>query len=230
MANSSHGFGFCAIILLAVVMAVFGLPIAAGGVWLISLGGSWYYALAGLGLLLSACFLARRSMTGVWIYLVTFTGTLAWALWEAGLNVWAQVPRLLALSIILLLVLLAIPAMRGRKGPPQGALAAAAVGILSLGSAALDLTTVRQTELVAQETPALAPVEAPQEAPAQPQTPPPLLPQAMEPALAAPPQAPAEPPAPTFVAFETGADWPAYGGTHGARRYSLLTCPTTYLC
>lgn len=242
MATSSRGFGFWAIILLAIVMAVFGLPIFGGGVWLISLGGSWYYALAGLGLLVSAYYLARRSMTGVWIYLATFLGTLVWALWEAGLNGWAQVPRLLAPSVILLLVLLAIPALRGRKGPPRGTLAAAAIGILSLGSATLVLTTVRETNLVAQEQPA-APGGTNQTAPAAPAQPsppqaaPPPAPVEDQPAAPAPVQAPAgeqpiepapaqapiEPPQPTYVSMEAGVDWPAYGGTHAARRYSPLT-------
>ena len=82
MADRARGFGYWAVVVLALIMAVFGLPILAGGIWLIALGGSWYYALAGLGLVVSAFFLFRHSMTGVWIYLLTFAGTLIWALWE----------------------------------------------------------------------------------------------------------------------------------------------------
>src|SRR5690606_13752604 len=102
MAVAHRGFGYWATIVLALIMAIFGLPIMAGGVWLITLGGSWYYAFAGLGLLVSAWFLFRHSVAGVWVYLLTFVGTVIWALWEAGLDGWAQVPRLVAPTIILI--------------------------------------------------------------------------------------------------------------------------------
>ena len=61
--HSAHrGFGFWAAIAIGVVIAIFGVPILAGGVWLAALGGSWYYVLAGIGLVLTAFFLFRRSM------------------------------------------------------------------------------------------------------------------------------------------------------------------------
>jgi len=188
MAETTRGFGYWAVIALAVIMLAFGLPILGGGGYLISLGGSWYYLLAGLGLVLSAIFLLRHSITGVWLYIVTFIGTLVWALWESGLNGWAQVPRLVAPTIILALVLLCIPALRGRFGVSRSAFSAAAVGILVLGVSALVLTSVRESELMAQE--ATAPVEAA--------------------------------PAVQYAAQQTGADWPAYGGTQHATRYSPL--------
>lgn len=211
MAETTRGFGFWAVALLALVMLIFGLPILAGGAWLITLGGSWYYAFAGLGLVASAYFLFRRSITGVWLYLLTFAGTLAWALWESGLNGWAQIPRLVAPTIILVLVLLSIPALRGRLGLPRGAMAAAMVGVLSLGASAMVLTSVRETTLFAQETPTPA-----TEAPA-----------VDAPAIAASPSAETTVATPaaggvTYARLETGVDWPAYGGTHAATRYSPL--------
>ena len=196
MAVSTRGFGYWAVIVLALIMVLFGLPILGGGVWLITLGGSWYYGLAGLGLVLSAYFLFRHSITGVWAYLITFIGTLVWALWESGLNGWAQVPRLVAPTVILVLVLLAIPALRGRLGVPRGAFAATAVGILALGASAMVLTSVRQTTLFAQEiTPPIAV---------------PTVPVAAAPAAV------------EYATLQTGADWPAYGGSHHATRYSPL--------
>ncbi len=78
--NLAQGY----VIVLAVIVALFGVPILAGGVWLLSLGGSWYYALAGLGLLVTAFFLFKRSRTAVWVYLATFLFTLVWALWEGS--------------------------------------------------------------------------------------------------------------------------------------------------
>jgi quinoprotein glucose dehydrogenase len=218
MANSTHGFGYWATIVLALVMAVFGLPIMAGGVWLIMLGGSWYYALAGLGLLVSAWFLFRHSIIGVWVYLVIFVGTVTWALWEKGLDGWAQVPRLVAPTVILILVLATIPALRRGAGPGRGSFAAAATGILALGGSLMLLTSVKDQPLFAQEAPPPAVVETPA-TPAAPAEPAPAVPDITEPA-ATEPTAPAQ--TINYQTLETGVDWPAYGGTHHATRYSPL--------
>ncbi len=88
--SQRKGFGFWWTMLVGVVLLAFGLPIAAGGLWLITLGGSWYYLPAGIGLLLTAWFLFRRDMTALWVYLITWTGTVIWALWERGLEPWAR--------------------------------------------------------------------------------------------------------------------------------------------
>lgn len=104
--------GSVAVSLLGWVCLLLGLVILAGGVWLIALGGSWYYALAGLGLGLTGILLNWRQMAAVWIYLLTWVGTLGWAWWEVGPDWWAQVPRLVAPTLILVLVLLCIPALR----------------------------------------------------------------------------------------------------------------------
>ncbi|MEI2384091.1 hypothetical protein [Breoghania sp. JC706] len=110
--RSAHGIGYWLTMALAVVLLAFGLAIFAGGVWLISLGGSYYYAIAGVGLLLTAYFLFRASMAAFSVYLVTWLGTLAWAFWEVGFDWWAQLPRLLAPTIVLLLVAATIPVLK----------------------------------------------------------------------------------------------------------------------
>src|SRR5690606_10570378 len=157
MPRARHGFGFWAVRILVLVMIIFGLPIAAGGAWLLTLGGSWYYLFAGLGLIVSAIFLWRHEMAGVWIYLLTFAGTLVWALWERGMDGWAQMPRLFAPTIILVLVLVAIPALKRSFGGGRADFAALMIGLGALGVSGGILTTVQQTGLVAQETPAPEP-------------------------------------------------------------------------
>ena len=94
------------------ITVLLGLVIFAGGVWLIVLGGSWYYGLAGLGLLATGILLNRYMMEAVWLFLAVWLGTVAWAWWEVGDDWWAQVPRLVAPTLILVLVLLCIPALR----------------------------------------------------------------------------------------------------------------------
>ncbi|SDO71479.1 quinoprotein glucose dehydrogenase [Lutimaribacter pacificus] len=110
--------GYVATLVLAAVVGVFGLLILAGGIWLISLGGSWYYAIAGIGLCVTAWFLTGPSVMALWVYLATYAFTVVWALWEKGLDGWAQVPRLVAPTVILVLVLLTLPVLlKGRRSP-----------------------------------------------------------------------------------------------------------------
>src|SRR5690606_32251465 len=232
------GFGFWWTMLVGIVLVIFGLPIAAGGVWLIALGGSWYYLPAGIGLLVTAYFLFRRDLMALWVYLVTYIGTLIWALWEAGFNGWAQVPRLVAPTVVLVLVLSTLPVLRGSLRRAGTGMAAAMVTL----AGALGAITVSQYSVepsLAQEETAPAEPAAPAEVPpgaapaedaAPPSAPDPLAPGTGVPA---PEQSQATTGetgvAPTttagpidFAMPEAGADWPAYGGTHHATRYSPL--------
>lgn len=97
------------------ICILIGSVILAGGIWLIVLGGSWYYAPAGLGLILTGVLLNRGSIAAVWIYGVVWVATLIWAWWEVGSDWWAEVPRMVAPTVILLLLLLCIPALSRRQ-------------------------------------------------------------------------------------------------------------------
>ncbi|WIX02380.1 glucose dehydrogenase [Pseudomonas sp. AR5] len=108
----AHGFAYWALKLFALIVALFGLALAAGGFWLITLGGSWYYLLAGAGMLASGVLLFLQRLSGVWLYWLVFIGTLVWALWEVGLDPWALLPRVLALAVIALLSLAFVPWLR----------------------------------------------------------------------------------------------------------------------
>lgn len=104
-----------AVMVLGWVCILFGLVLLAGGIWLIALGGSWYYAIAGIGLVATGVLLNRHSMAALWVYLLTWLGTLGWAYWEVGFDWWAQMPRLVAPTLILVLILLCVPVLaRGR--------------------------------------------------------------------------------------------------------------------
>jgi hypothetical protein len=50
-----------------IAFIVIGLGFAAGGGWLIALGGSWYYLAAGIGLALTGLLLLRRSAAALWL-------------------------------------------------------------------------------------------------------------------------------------------------------------------
>ncbi|EAR49608.1 hypothetical protein OG2516_04798 [Oceanicola granulosus HTCC2516] len=112
--RSTHGSGW-AVKLLGWICILLGLVIGGLGLWLIILGGSWYYGLAGIGLVATGVLLNQGSMAAVWVYLLTWLGTLGWAWWEVGAEWWAQLPRLLAPTLILIAVLLCIPALSRRR-------------------------------------------------------------------------------------------------------------------
>lgn len=108
----AQGFTYWALKIFALIVALFGLALAAGGFWLITLGGSWYYLLAGAGMLASGVLLFLQRLSGVWLYWLVFIGTVGWALWEVGLDPWALLPRVLALAVIALLSLAFVPWLR----------------------------------------------------------------------------------------------------------------------
>src|SRR5688572_33122109 len=84
----------------AAILIVFGLVLGAGGVRLLTLGGSFYYVLAGLVLIASGVLLWRRDKQGSWLYGALLAATLLWSLYEVGFNLWALAPRMLALLVI----------------------------------------------------------------------------------------------------------------------------------
>lgn len=47
------------LVVVTLIVGISGLILAIGGAWLLSLGGSWYYLVTGIGLVLSAAFLVR---------------------------------------------------------------------------------------------------------------------------------------------------------------------------
>lgn len=98
---------------LAGIIIVIGITLAAGGAWLILLGGSAFYFVAGAALIAAGYYLFRFRLIGVWIYVSTFAVTFIWALAEAGLDGWAHVPRLVGPLVLLVLVLCAVPVMQG---------------------------------------------------------------------------------------------------------------------
>lgn len=119
---------------LGVVIGLIGLVLFVGGIWLVALGGSAYYLLAGAGLLASGFFLFRGRSLGAWIFLAVFVATVPWALWESGPDPWALVPRLTGPAILLAFVSLVSPTLdRGPRWP--FALGGATVSLLFLGLA-----------------------------------------------------------------------------------------------
>ena len=78
----------------AVLLFALGIVIGGGGVELAVLGGSWYYVITGIALIVAAVMLWRGRKTGMWLYLLIIGYTLVWSLWEVGLDGWSLASRL----------------------------------------------------------------------------------------------------------------------------------------
>jgi quinoprotein glucose dehydrogenase len=107
--------GRIGLIVLAALMALAGAGLAWGGALLIANGGSWYYLLAGLALAATAWGLFRRIAFAFPLFGALLVGTLIWALWEAGLDGWALVPRLVAPAVLGLILLLPFVRRQGNQ-------------------------------------------------------------------------------------------------------------------
>ena len=111
-----------------VVIALLGFLLAAGGAWLVALGGSFYYLVAGLAVGITGVLLARGSASALWLYAVTLLATAIWAVHEVGLDGWSLEPRLLV--PVVLGIYLLMPWVRGGLVPPRAGAIAVAVAVL----------------------------------------------------------------------------------------------------
>ncbi len=115
-----------------------GLALAAGGIELLTLGGSWYYLPAGLGLILAGTLYLRRKPLASAVVAALVITTLLWAVWEIGFTFWPMVPRLAPFLVIGFVAALLHPWLAGRAhaGQSRGFAALFAV-VLAAGCAAM---------------------------------------------------------------------------------------------
>lgn len=117
-----------------IILAVVAIPLFWGGIVLVWAGGSPYYLLAGMSVAISGWLAFRRDRRSLRLFGLFFAATLAWALWEVGVDGWQLAPRL-AMPFGLGLCLWLLAGRRGAiKAPPawQGLVilvVAAATGI-----------------------------------------------------------------------------------------------------
>ena len=172
-------------LILGAVIALIGLLLAVGGIWLAALGGSLYYLICGVAMVVSGALLMRRKMLGGWFYMIIFAATLGWALAEVGPNNWALVPRVIAPLVLLLAVLLVMPTLSNARHRWRLGIGASIVSLLVAGFTATAFARMNEPRPRSELPPLVA--EMPDPNPQQP-----------------------------------GEDWPAYGGSFSARRFSPL--------
>ncbi|AZC59213.1 glucose/quinate/shikimate family membrane-bound PQQ-dependent dehydrogenase [Pseudomonas chlororaphis] len=125
--------------LLGILLLLMGLAMLAGGIKLSMLGGSLYYLLAGIGLIVSGVLLLAGRSSALLVYGVVLFLSSVWALWEVGLDWWQLVPRLslfFALGVVLLLPWFRRPLLR--NGPAPLGTAVLGVAVVLAGGAAIN--------------------------------------------------------------------------------------------
>ena len=149
------------LIVLGSFILLIGLSLLAGGFYLVELGGSWYFALAGAGLAISGVLMLRRRRSGALAYLLVFAGSVCWSVLDVGLTFWPLFSRLFALAVISVPVLVAIPYLRSRQRGTLARLACVAAAGMVVGLCATLYAALQpQPILTAERMPAPVPGKA----------------------------------------------------------------------
>lgn len=98
--------------LIGAALLLLGLGLAAGGAYLISLGGSWFYLPAGLAMAASGLGLIRQKGWALYVAWALLIVSLIWAFSEVGTDFWQLVPRTVTFLVVALLVTLSAPTLR----------------------------------------------------------------------------------------------------------------------
>jgi quinate dehydrogenase (quinone) len=96
----------------AALCLLVGAVFVGGGAYLCVVGGSWYFAISGILMLVAGLQLWQRKSAGGWVYGGVLLGSAVWAVWESGLNFWPLFSRLFVLGCIGVLVALVVPCRR----------------------------------------------------------------------------------------------------------------------
>jgi len=91
------------------IFTIIGIGLLIGGIWLAAIGGSVYYIIAAILMLLTAFLLYKGRISALLVYAALVLGTVIWAIWEVGTDFWALAPRLDILGLLGLWLL--IPAV-----------------------------------------------------------------------------------------------------------------------
>jgi len=118
--------------LFAGVLAVSALPLIIGGIQLATLGGSLYYVLAGLALLVATAGYFRRQRFGILVLVCLLLATVIWATIEVRLDFWPLLPRVAYVAILTAVGLLFGPGLGVSKTASYAATSALLLFLLWL--------------------------------------------------------------------------------------------------
>lgn len=142
---------------LLALMVLFSAYLLVGGIWLLALGGSAYYLLAGLVLATVVVQLRKKVASALWLYTILLVATLGWGLWEAGTDFWALAPRL-GILFLLGLALLAPVMLSGMADAGAGKRALS--GVLALTLVVMGVAIFNDPQEIHGDIPAIQPEAA----------------------------------------------------------------------
>ncbi|OUY05664.1 membrane-bound PQQ-dependent dehydrogenase, glucose/quinate/shikimate family [Acinetobacter populi] len=99
-----------------IILAILGLCLGAGGIYLISLGGSWFYFIAGVAMIVIGLGFFKLRAFALWWALALLIVDIAWALFEVGFDFWQLVPRVITFLVIAAVASFAAPLLLNNKG------------------------------------------------------------------------------------------------------------------
>jgi len=107
---------------LGVVFALLGLVLAGGGLYLLILGGNWFYLASGIAAALIGWGLLRGLGFSFWLSWLLLFAAGYWSWQEVALDFWQWMPRIMAFAVLTLVVTLASPALSGFTPRGKGSL------------------------------------------------------------------------------------------------------------
>lgn len=217
--------------IVAGLVLLLGLAMATLGAWLVALGGTPYYLLAGVAIVLAAALaLLDRHATGMRIFAWTVLATLAWSLWEIhgkgwmhawGFDLAGRIGLLFGLLAAMWIALRYARPPAGTRRAPGGAAPALALAVVA---PALVLGSATAAMMLAQRDPGPAPHD--ERAPASPDadTSPGAASDPAQPEAADAPERAATGAAIGRSALQRSAEeWTAYGGSNLGENFSQAT-------
>ncbi|UJD94651.1 glucose/quinate/shikimate family membrane-bound PQQ-dependent dehydrogenase [Lelliottia amnigena] len=98
--------------LLVGLMTIIGLAVGGLGFKLATVGGTWYFLIVGVVMLISAFLIFIRRISGIILYAVAFIASIFWAVNDAGWDFWPLFSRLFTLAVLAFLCALVWPLLR----------------------------------------------------------------------------------------------------------------------
>ena len=98
--------------IIGIALVLLGLSLAGGGIYLITLKGSWFYLPAGLAMAATGLGLVRRNGWALYLAWALLIVSLIWAFSEVGTDFWQLVPRTVTFLVVALLATLCAPLLR----------------------------------------------------------------------------------------------------------------------
>lgn len=146
-------------VLFAAVTLIIGLVLAAGGIRLVTLGGSFYYALAGIAYVILAVLFLKKHRLAPTLTIAIFGATVVWALFDTPeFGFWALLPRLVVPALLFGLGLWASATLEAmpahlRRASFWGGAATAGALVLTLVSAFFPHGAIYAPENLSAKTP-----------------------------------------------------------------------------